>query len=54
MIVAPDAGRVGWALEFREIIGGDLAIIAKQHPGVDHTELIEMVGEVRGPHGDPD
>ena len=48
VIVAPDAGRVGWAMEFREIIGGDLAIIAKQHPSVDHTELIDMVGQVEG------
>ena len=48
VIVAPDAGRVGWAMEFREIIGGELAIIAKQHPSVDHTELIEMVGQVEG------
>jgi ribose-phosphate pyrophosphokinase len=48
VIVAPDAGRVGWAMEFREIIGGDLAIIAKQHPSVDHTALIDMVGQVEG------
>jgi ribose-phosphate pyrophosphokinase len=48
VIVAPDAGRVGWALEFRDIIGGELAIIAKHHPGVDQTAVVEMVGEVRG------
>ena len=48
VIVAPDAGRVGWALEFREIIGGDLAFIAKQHPSVDRTEMIDMVGDVTG------
>src|SRR5215210_2191837 len=48
VIVAPDAGRVGWALEFRDIIGGDLAIIAKHHPDVDQTAMVEMVGEVRG------
>jgi len=48
VIVAPDAGRVGWAMEFRDIIGGDLAIIAKQHPGVDHTRMIDMVGDVAG------
>ncbi len=48
VIVAPDSGRVGWALEFREILGGDVAFIAKRHPGVDHTEMIDMVGDVRG------
>ncbi|HUS13413.1 MAG TPA: ribose-phosphate pyrophosphokinase [Chloroflexia bacterium] len=48
VLVAPDAGRVGWAMEFRAVIGGELAIIAKHHPGVDHTEMIEMVGDVAG------
>jgi ribose-phosphate pyrophosphokinase len=47
-VVAPDAGRVGWALEFLDQIGGDLAIIAKRHPGVDATAVVEMVGEVAG------
>ena len=47
-LVAPDAGRVGWALEFLDQIGGDLAIIAKRHPGVDATAVVEMVGEVAG------
>ena len=46
------AGRLGDGVP-RASIGGDLAIIAKQHPSVDHTELIEMVGQVRGAHGDP-
>src|SRR3954463_3850577 len=44
VVVAPDAGRVGWALEFLDVIGGDLAIIAKRHTGVDQTQAIEMVG----------
>lgn len=47
-IVAPDAGRVGWALEFLGQIGGDLTIIAKHHPRVDQTALVKMVGEVQG------
>ena len=48
VIVAPDAGRAGWALEFRDRIGGDLAFITKHHPGVDRTEVVDMVGEVQG------
>jgi ribose-phosphate pyrophosphokinase len=48
VIVAPDSGRVGWAIEFREIVGGTLAFIGKQHPDVDHTEMIDMVGDVAG------
>jgi ribose-phosphate pyrophosphokinase len=48
VIVAPDAGRVGWAMEFRDIVGGNLAFIAKHHPGVDRTAMIDMVGDVAG------
>lgn len=50
VVVAPDQGRVGWALEMRERLGGntDLAIIAKQRPTVDKAFAVEMVGDVRG------
>ena len=50
VVVAPDQGRVGWAMEMRERIGGnaDLAIIAKQRPEVDQSYAVEMVGNVRG------
>jgi ribose-phosphate pyrophosphokinase len=48
VIVAPDAGRVGWAMEFRDIVGGNLAFIAKHDPGVDRTAMIDMVGDVAG------
>lgn len=50
VVVAPDQGRVGWALEMRERLGGnaDLAIIAKQRPTADKAYAVEMVGNVRG------
>jgi ribose-phosphate pyrophosphokinase len=50
VVVAPDQGRVGWAMEFRERLGGhaDLALIAKQRPDVDKANTVEMVGNVRG------
>lgn len=50
VVVAPDQGRVGWAMEVRERIGGhaDLAIIAKQRPTADMAYAVEMVGNVRG------
>ncbi len=50
VVVAPDQGRVGWAMEVRERIGGhaDLAIIAKQRPTADKSYAVEMVGDVRG------
>ena len=46
--VSPDAGGVGRANKFRERIGASLAIIAKQRPEPDVSEVIEMVGDVDG------
>jgi ribose-phosphate pyrophosphokinase len=50
VVVAPDAGRVGWAVEMRDRLGdrADLAIIAKQRPTADKVFTVEMVGNVRG------
>src|SRR5918998_6186001 len=47
VVVTPDQGRVGWAMEMRERIGGhaDLAIIAKQRPTADQAYAVEMVGD---------
>jgi ribose-phosphate pyrophosphokinase len=46
--VSPDAGGVGRANRFRERLGASLAIIAKQRPEPDVSEVIEMVGDVDG------
>jgi ribose-phosphate pyrophosphokinase len=46
--VSPDAGGVGRADEFRQRVGGSLAIISKRHPGPERTEMLEMVGDVEG------
>jgi ribose-phosphate pyrophosphokinase len=50
VVVPPDAGRVGWAIEVRERLGShtDLALIAKQRPEADKSYAIEMVGNVQG------
>lgn len=50
VVVAPDAGRVGWAIEMRDRLGdgADLAIIAKQRPTADKAFAVEMVGNVKG------
>lgn len=50
VVVAPDQGRVGWAMEVRERLGRNvnLAIIAKQRPSPDKADMVEMVGNVRG------
>ncbi len=50
VVVSPDAGGVGRANKFRERIGASLAIIAKQRPQPDVSEVIEMVGDVEGKH----
>ena len=50
VVVAPDQGRVGWALEVRDRLGPnvDIALIAKQRPTADKAFAVEMVGDVRG------
>ncbi|MBA3276724.1 MAG: ribose-phosphate pyrophosphokinase [Chloroflexia bacterium] len=48
VVVSPDAGGVARAEDFRVRVGGSLAIISKQHPGPDATEVLEMVGDVEG------
>ena len=48
VVVSPDSGGVARADDFRVRAGGSLAIIAKQHPGADKTETVEMVGDVEG------
>lgn len=48
VVVSPDSGGVGRAEEFRQRAGGSLAIISKQHPGPEVTEVMEMVGDVDG------
>ncbi|MGI8403748.1 MAG: ribose-phosphate diphosphokinase [Thermomicrobiales bacterium] len=48
VVVSPDAGGVARAEDFRERARGSLAIISKQHPRPDATEMLEMVGDVEG------
>ena len=50
VVVSPDAGGVGRAEEFRQRLGGSLAIISKQHsdPGQPEKIELEMVGDVAG------
>lgn len=48
VVVSPDAGGVVRAQDFRTRARGSLAIISKQHPSADTTEMLEMVGDVEG------
>lgn len=48
VVVSPDAGGVGRAQDFRTRAQGSLAIISKQHPDADKTEMLDIVGDVDG------
>ncbi|MCO5215548.1 MAG: ribose-phosphate pyrophosphokinase [Thermomicrobiales bacterium] len=48
VVVSPDAGGVGRAQDFRTRANGSLAIISKQHPDADKTEMLDIVGDVDG------
>lgn len=48
VVVSPDAGGVGRAQDFRTRAKGSLAIISKQRPDVDKTEMLDIVGDVDG------
>jgi ribose-phosphate pyrophosphokinase len=48
VVVSPDAGGVARANDFRARIGSEMAIISKTRPATDRTEVIDMVGDVRG------
>jgi ribose-phosphate pyrophosphokinase len=48
VVVSPDAGGVARANDFRARLGSGMAIISKTRPAIDVTEVIDMVGDVRG------
>ncbi|MGH2363119.1 MAG: ribose-phosphate diphosphokinase [Chloroflexota bacterium] len=48
VVVSPDAGGVARANEFRARLGAEMAIISKTRPTTDVTEVLDMVGDVRG------
>ncbi len=48
VVVSPDAGGVARANDFRARIGAGMAIISKTRPTTDVTEVLDMVGDVRG------
>lgn len=48
VVVSPDSGGVARATDFRNRIGGGLALFAKSRPEPEKAEMIEMVGDVEG------
>jgi ribose-phosphate pyrophosphokinase len=50
VVVSPDVGGVDRANKFRQMIGtrAELAVVFKEHPEAETTEVLGMVGEVAG------
>lgn len=48
VVISPDEGGVSRANDFRQRIGAPLALIAKQRPRPDESEVMDMVGDVQG------
>ena len=50
VVVSPDVGGVERANKFRQMIGtqAELAVVFKEHPEAETTEMLGMVGEVKG------
>jgi ribose-phosphate pyrophosphokinase len=50
VVVSPDVGGVDRANKFRQMIGtqAELAVVFKEHPEAETTEVLGMVGEVTG------
>ena len=48
VIVAPDAGRVNMATQYANRLGLPVVIIHKRRTGPEETEIVHVVGEVRG------
>jgi len=50
VVVSPDVGGVDRANKFRQMMGAqaELAVVFKEHPKAEMTEMLGMVGEVKG------
>lgn len=50
VFVSPDAGGVVRARKFANMFGGDIAIVDKQRPEAGKSEVMNLIGEVKGKH----
>jgi ribose-phosphate pyrophosphokinase len=48
VVVSPDTGRTKLANHFRERLGAELAVLAKQRPDHNESEVLMLIGDVRG------
>ena len=50
VFVSPDAGGVVRARKFADMFGGDIAIVDKRRPRAGESEVMGLIGEVKGSH----
>ena len=50
VFVSPDAGGVVRARKFADMFGGDIAIVDKRRPRAGESEVMNLIGEVKGKH----
>ncbi len=50
VFVSPDAGGVVRARKFADMFGGDIAIVDKRRPAAGKSEVMNLIGEVKGKH----
>jgi len=48
VVVSPDVGGLKMAYAYSQVLGGGLAIVAKQRKSASEVESIALIGEVRG------
>ena len=48
VVVAPDVGSIKMARAFAKSCGADLAIIDKRRPGPNKSEVVNIIGDVKG------
>src|SRR5262249_8857624 len=48
VVVSPDTGRTKLANHFRDKLGADLAVLAKERPEHNEAEVLMLIGDVRG------
>jgi ribose-phosphate pyrophosphokinase len=48
VVVSPDTGRTKLANHFRDKLGADLAVLAKQRPDHNESEVLMLIGHVKG------
>jgi len=50
VFVSPDAGGVVRARKFADMFGGDIAIVDKRRPAAGKSEVMNLIGDVKGKH----